>query len=305
MLGDKVTWLRAELLRGGAVLAVAGTLLLGGSPAQACTLYAAQGTAVVGGGAIVAKNRDWRPEPQSVHMREPGADGQYRYFGLYAGDYEQHQLRGGVNERGLVAYSAAVSSVTKRHKAADAEEYGAAKGTLRKVLERYATVEEALAHPDVFRGCRFVMLGDSTEVAYVEGGLAGKLQIVRQQNGVLAHTNHYLTSELAPQNERYYESSHVRLQRVQELLTAQPQLALADFVRIGEDRSAGANDSLWRVGDAEHSTQTVAQMVVAVRPDRDFTVYVKYREQAADAGREKVVRLTRQEIFGAAAKGNR
>lgn len=286
----------------GALAGMLGAMLLCiPVPALACTLYAAQGTAVADGGTIAAKNRDWRPQEQSLHLAEPRQPGGYRYYGLYGGPFERHQLRGGVNEAGLVAYSAAVSSVTKKQKAAAAEAHPPVQGTLRKVLERYATVEEAVQHPELFQGVRFVMLADRSEVAWIEGGLNGEVRIERRQNGVLAHTNHYLSTDLAAQNEKYYESSHKRYDRVMELLQAQKQYTLADFIRIGEDQTTGPVNSLWRTGDETSHTQTVAQMVVWLRPDGDFTVYVKYRAAADAAGHEQTVRLTKQEIFDSTA----
>lgn len=186
-------------LRGALTGLLGAALLCIPVPALACTLYAAQGTAVADGGTIAAKNRDWRPQEQSLHLSEPRQPGGYRYYGLYGGPFERHQLRGGVNEAGLVAYSAAVSSVTKKQKAAAAEAHPPVQGTLRKVLERYATVEEAVQHPELFQGVRFVMLADRSEVAWIEGGLDGEVRIERRQNGVLAHTNHYLIADLAAQ----------------------------------------------------------------------------------------------------------
>lgn len=86
-----------------------------------------------------------------------------------------------------------------------------------------------------------------------------------------------------------------------ELLQAQKQYTFADFIRIGEDQTAGPVNSLWRTGDETSHTQTVAQMVVWLHPDGDFTVYVKYRAAADDAGHEQTVQLTKQEIFDSTA----
>lgn len=44
-----------------------------------------------------------------------------------------------------------------------------------------------------------------------------------------------------------------------ELLQTQKQYTLADFIRIGEDQTAGPVNSLWRTGDETSHTQTVAQ----------------------------------------------
>ena len=47
---------------------------------QACTLYAAQGELVQGGGALVAKIRDFKPGYQKMHLNKEGT---YSFYGLY------------------------------------------------------------------------------------------------------------------------------------------------------------------------------------------------------------------------------
>ena len=90
-------------LRGALTGLLGAALLCIPVPALACTLYAAQGTAVADGGTIAAKNRDWRPQEQSLHLSEPRQPGGYRYYGLYGGPFERRHLRVCVNAAGLVA----------------------------------------------------------------------------------------------------------------------------------------------------------------------------------------------------------
>ena len=73
-------------------------------PVLACTLFAAVGPErVQGGGTLIAKNRDWRPQPQELRLVTKGT---YRYYGIFAGDEgKRKQLKGGVNEKGLAVFS--------------------------------------------------------------------------------------------------------------------------------------------------------------------------------------------------------
>ena len=50
---------------------------------EACTLWAANGTFADGGGTLIVKNRDWKPDQhQDVKFVSPKQG--YSYFGLYA-----------------------------------------------------------------------------------------------------------------------------------------------------------------------------------------------------------------------------
>ncbi len=77
------------------------------SSALACTLFGAQGSRVLGGGTLVVKNRDFRPEYQEMRMVQGT---RYRFYGLYGGTEKKMGLKGGVNEAGLAVLSAAVQS---------------------------------------------------------------------------------------------------------------------------------------------------------------------------------------------------
>ena len=66
------------------IFLLAALLSLPALPAAACTLYAAAGRDdVQGGGTILVKNRDWRPQHQEVRLVDEGG---WRFYGLFAGN---------------------------------------------------------------------------------------------------------------------------------------------------------------------------------------------------------------------------
>ena len=90
-------------------LAAAGLILLPWQ-AKACTLFAAQGSAVEGGGAIIVKNRDEHPMYQEMRYHQGHV---YRYYGIYGGNEDHMSLTGGVNEAGFAVFSAVAEPIPK------------------------------------------------------------------------------------------------------------------------------------------------------------------------------------------------
>lgn len=221
-------------------------LLMSGSTV-ACTLWGAAGDAVAGGGTLLAKNRDWRPDhTQSIRLLAPKNG--FRYVGLFADGGAEPGIKAGVNEAGLAVVSAAASSIPRRIRQSQNE----AHGVMSQILRQYSSVAQVVEHADsLFKSARasFVMLADRTQLLQVEIGLDGQYSLKTQRNGVLSHTNHYLSPELASCNQLPGESSHVRLARVQQLLAgANTPWQLGDFAAISRDQHDGADNSLWRQG---------------------------------------------------------
>jgi isopenicillin-N N-acyltransferase-like protein len=221
-------------------------LVLLSVPASACTLWGAAGDAVAGGGTLLAKNRDWRPDhTQSIRLLTP-KDG-FRYLGLFADDGAEPGIKAGVNEAGLAIVSASASSIPKKVRNAQAD----ARGVMSKILRQYGSVADVIADAEVlFKPARanFLMLADHYQILQVEIGLDGQYSLNTQSNGVLAHTNHYLSPELAHCNQLQGESSHLRLARVSSLLAVDKKWRLDDFAAISRDQHDGADNSLWRHG---------------------------------------------------------
>ena len=284
-----------RIMRAGTMLITAAVAAMLAMPLSgtACTLFGAAGDGYVkDGGTILVKNRDWTP-PQWQELRLVAGDG-YRYYGLFAGDKDKMALKGGVNEKGLAVFSASASAIPRKERQ---EMEGAGRSALKELLTTSATVEEALKHTDVFKGPKFLMLADAHQVAYVEVGDGGKFQVRTVDAGTLAHTNHYLTPELAEFNRRIGVSSRTRYERIGELLAGTRPLTLDDMLRFSRDSENGPSSSIWRTGSAKDREETLATFAVRLKEGTDPQIYVKVRHNPDDRGKEEVVRLTGSELF--------
>lgn len=262
--------------------------------AAACTLFAANGAnKVLGGGTLIAKNRDWHPQPQELRLV---TSGKYRYYGLFAGDAgKRMQIKGGVNEKGLAVFSASASSIPKKERL---QMPHASHGAMTTMLANCANVDEALQHVECFVGPKFLLLADASQAAWVEVGPEGHFSIKKQQNGTLVHTNHYLDTTMEQYNVSIGESSRMRYQRMTALLEqpAQPW-KLEDFVQFSQDQAAGVDNSIWRSGSRLRGTQTLAVMAVLLQTGKSPRIYVKVRRQPMEKGLEDVYWLGGTELF--------
>ncbi len=283
---------------------LAAVLCLAAMPAaaSACTLFAANGADwVQGGGSLIVKNRDWTPEYQELRLVRNRT---YAYYGIFGGEAEHLQLKGGVNAKGLAVFTASASAIPRAQRQL---EHGPSQGTLSTLLGECASVGEALAHTELFIGPKFLLLADAQETAYVEIAPGGRYAVRREKNGPLWHTNHYLEPELTDANVRIGTSSQTRYDRIGSLLMsgARPY-ALADFVAFSADQDAGPNNSIWRVGSRAGGEQTLATMAIYLPPAGAPEIYVKVRYAPEDAGQEDVFTLDGAALFaeGPAAGSN-
>jgi isopenicillin-N N-acyltransferase like protein len=268
------------------VAACVGWVPAGG---QACTLFAAAGEKVRGGGVLVAKNRDWRPDHvQSLRTVSPRTG--YRYFGLFADGNDEPGLKAGINEKGLVVMSA-TSSIPHKVRAAMPR----TRNLLSKLLTTSGSVEEAMRHAAWFVGPRYLLLADREKAASIEVGRNGQFGVAVTDRAVLVHTNHYVLPEGRHENPaRIGASSLARYRRAEELLGRDQQFTLEDFIAVSSDRSGGPDRSLWRDGATPTSTRTLAAWIVYLPLAGEFQLYV----QIANPGQPPTVsRLSFSEIF--------
>lgn len=231
--------------------------LLFSIPAPACTLWGAAG-ADVGGGTLISKNRDWKPDHRQLLKRVRPAKG-FAYFGLYAEGNNAPGLKAGVNEKGLTIVTAS-SNISKKLRAAQRDR----RGVMVRVLSNYASVDALLADADaVFSvaNANFFMISDRAKLLVVEVGLDGKYATRVVDQGVIAHTNHYLDPLLAGQfGDTPGASSAARLARIDKLLDRAPRPLVSDsFATMSRDHDDGPDNSLWRNG-REH---TLASWIVS------------------------------------------
>lgn len=271
-------------------LMAAGCLGLSSS-ALACTLFSATGDSVVGGGSLIVKNRDFKPEPQMLKVvREDGN----AFYGLYAmTGPNKWSLKGGVNSKGLVVVSATASSIPKAQK-----QGMPTKAYIKGTLKNCGSVAEALSNRASFVTPQFLMLADKNEIAYVEVAGPGIINVERRSQGCLTHTNHYLADEFSYLNGNSVVSSHARYARINELVNAgNAPYDLNDFIRISQDQNDGLDNSIWRVGSTPSISQTLATFAVQLLPENGFKVWVKYRPNPNMRGQEEVVSYSSSDLF--------
>ena len=261
--------------------------------ASACTLFAATGAPwVKGGGTLIVKNRDWQPQWQEMRLIE---DSPYRYYGIFAGDMKKRSLRGGINEKGLVVFSASASSIPKKERN---QMLHAKQSLLKVMLGECSNVDEALSHRELFLGPKFILLADADKIASIEIADNGNYKINIQKNNILAHTNHYLDPDLQQSNITIGKSSLTRYSRIKELLqTGKTPYTLSDFIAFSQDRHDGPDNSIWRTGSTPRAIQTLATFAVYIPKNKKPELYVKIRTAPDEQGRETSYTITGNELF--------
>ncbi|MDL2059349.1 carcinine hydrolase/isopenicillin-N N-acyltransferase family protein [Mesosutterella sp. AGMB02718] len=258
--------------------ALLSLFLLAASPAALpCTLYGAAGAAA-GGGTLMAKVRDQLPGSQVLRTVVPEKG--YAYRGLFVGKRPTFNM--GINSAGLAAGLSTAGSVPKKKRLSYPRFRGpAGERPLEYLMERCATVEEALAAKEVFDHPANFILADRTEVAIVEVLPDLTRTVRRVKNGTAAHTNHYIEPGSERFNEKIGESSAARLSRIRSLLASRKAFSLQDFIAMGHDRSAGPDDSIWRTGEARRE-RTIAFMAVRIPASGAPQLHLEWEERKDD-----------------------
>lgn len=240
------------------------------SPAvHACTLWSAAGGRVAGGGTLIAKNRDWRPDHWQKLVLVKGAG--FRYLALVAVGNDAPGAKGGVNEHGLTVVSASPPAYLRNDRSIE-RSYG----LMRKILSQCRTVEDALALGSLFRGPQFLLLADRQEIASIEIGLAGEFRIARSSDGTLTHTNHYLEDEFVSLNRgKPSATSLSRHQTIESLLRAFEELELEHFISFSFLQDKGPNQSIWRTGSRPDSARTLSSLIVSQPADGEPLLFIR------------------------------
>jgi isopenicillin-N N-acyltransferase-like protein len=265
--------------------------LLGSQPAAACTLWGAAGTAVEGGGTLIAKNRDWTPDHrQELSVLRP-AQG-YRALLLKAVGGAEPGVKAGVNEKGLVIVSATASQVPGTQRKAARQK----KELMSFFLTTCANVDELLNQIKLLRRPVFYLAGDRKEIAVIEVATEGRRSVRRQDAGTLLHTNHYCIFDPPGLKRKPGASSTQRYTRMSDLLKDPPApFTVGDFIRFSADAVAGPDNSIWRTGDSPAHKRTLATWLVSVPTAGSAQLYLK----TADPGEpEQVCRISVEAALG-------
>lgn len=262
----------------------------GGSAVSACTLWAATGDIVDGGGTLIVKNRDWYPNHEQV-LRLVRPKKGYAYFGLYAKNKIYSGFKAGINEKGLVVVNASASSIPRK----DRMQMEYSRAVIRHVLSHCATAEEVAAYMKTIRGPQFLMFGDSHEIGSAEISPDGKNSVSLVENGTLAHTNHYHAPSLLKYNVLPGKSSHIRYVRISDLLweTTTPY-KLSDFLVMADDHTAGPDNSIFRTGSTKKSESTIATWAVSIPKEGSPILFIRILNPGEGT---KIYQLQSKEVF--------
>jgi hypothetical protein len=175
---------------------------------EGCTAFGATGRRVVGGGTLIARNRDKSMRGLQVMVRRRKR-GDAEYLGITSKGHRT--VTAGVNEHGLVIVNTAASSddLPRKQPAVSCDFF----------LRSCATVSDVLALVKVgnSRGPINFLVGDPNRMALIE--LArGEYRAAGDSEGVLYHTNHYILEGMTRYNRKDSESSGKRLARIGTLL---------------------------------------------------------------------------------------
>jgi hypothetical protein len=241
-------------------LALVAWLLLspGAKPAPACTLFAAAGNRVEGGGTIIVKNRDRTPRQSALKVFVP-PDG-YKHLALVSTDSPKEPAVAGVNAKGLAVVDATPGTLT-----ADEEKLGAVALT-QALLTRCASVDEVLAQKELLAASYpvFQMAADGRKIAMIEIAPQGRVAVKVMDRGSLCHTNHYLDPRLLGDNQKSNRSTRIRYYRIDRLLSRQSRpFTLEDFLAFSQDRHDGPDHSIFRTGSTPTKIRTLATWIVA------------------------------------------
>ena len=240
-------------------------LLAAPARADACTLWAAAGPQVTGGGTMIVKNRDWQPDNQQKIRLD--TKGKYRFVYLEAEGNNFSGAKQGINEKGLaIVLASAPREVERAGK-------NAGMTRLRTLLASYASVQEALtalrAGAWVINP-QFMVLADGKEIACVEFGPAGQYSVVGQMgSGVVFHTNHYVSPQFEPLNPKKLSSSLDRYNKISSLLKTGGPFDVQKFQGFSVD------PTLWREGVTPTSTRTLSSWIIRQAPDGSGVLYLR------------------------------
>ena len=264
-------------------------------PAEACTLWAANGTAVRSGGSLIVKNRDWAPDHrQELRLVTPAHDG-YKHLGLFVADGEHKGLKAGINEKGLVVVTATAGSIPSKMRS----QLPHSKNLTTRLLRECGGVDDVLARTDLFFGPVFLMIADRQKVATIEIGPEGVFSATVRQDGAIYHTNHYIAESMLSYNYVAGESSQTRFDRIAALLDGAPRPYDMDaFAAFARDRNDGPDNSIFRKGSAPRKTRTLATWSVRIPEAGSPELFIRILNPGED---ERVVRINADDVFSGKA----
>ena len=243
-------------------------LLLGCSwllPVMACTTFATFNTE--SGNLMMGKNRDNRPDHQIVEV--VNATGRYKYLALSRFDVKDF-VSAGINEKNLAVFNEVTIEYSAQAVGGIADDFS------KDILQNYANATDVIKDlPKLiakFPDPVFYQVADGQNILSIEVAPNHKFSYTLQSSGIFAHTNHYQSANLVA-NYPYGASdviskqgSEMRLKRASYLLEHESSADLSQLQQIGLDHSAGANNSIFRIGKETkpNSVRSLAFFAVSI-----------------------------------------
>ena len=117
----------------------------------------------------------------------------YAYLGLFTGD--KHRFNMGFNEKGLFLARSTSGSLLRKERLALPRFFKHRLSATDWIMQHYASVDEVLAHKEVFVEPVNYLLADRTKIAVVEVMPGGQTTVRITEHGTAAHTNHFIEPE--------------------------------------------------------------------------------------------------------------
>lgn len=257
---------------------------------RACTIWAAAGDVVDGGGTLLAKNRD-NLSHLSTALRFYFPEKGYRSLGIYDVEADWYVVAG-INERGLALTNASPNSISRVKRLVAKEDLTA------KLLAQYESVDDLLRDTTIFSESHpaIYLAADSRKIASFEVAPGGMVAVSERIEGTLAFTNHYTGSGVVGANEKSIKSSENRLGIIRKMLSSCPEpFTLDHFIDFSND--GGSNGKgVWREGTQGSRIRTLAGWAVRIPQIGPAELYVK----TVNYGEEgRVIRLVIDDTFWA------
>jgi hypothetical protein len=265
------------------------------SPAHACTIWAAAGKDVKGGGTLIAKNRDNFSHFYTA-LKGVSHEKDLSFYGLFDTEADGY-VTAGVNEKGLVVINASANSVPK------IKRYTATEDLTQRLLTSFDSVTSVLSESDLFRKSHpaIYIIGDASRIASIEVAPGARISVSMKEKGTLAFTNHYTSPDLGIANEQLSTGSFTRLERIQHLLSCRKlPFGIDDFIAFSNDAAGGSEGALWRSSAAPNTIRTLASWIIYVPQNGPPVLHVKL---ANDNEAERTVAIVLDGAFWREIKG--
>ena len=136
-----------------------------------------------------------------------------------------------------------------------------------KLLAVFESVNGALSDHKIFREGppAFYLLGDNSQIAYVEVTPHHEIAVKRLENGVLCHSGHYIDEKLLSWNKKNLKGSELRLERIAQLLGSSGESFTPDrFTEIAHDRGTDADDGILKTQSSPGPLRTVSTWILFI-----------------------------------------